>query len=443
MKDLPETRYAKNGDVHIAYQVVGDGPVDLVMVAGAAHHVEFLHEMPGYTRALGKLGSFARVITFDKRGSGLSDPIAGAPSLETRMDDVRAVMDAAGSKRATLFGCIDGGPMCALFAATYPDRTTGLVLYNTFARVTWAEDYPAGYAGEEGEELIAALVESWGIVGGRGHVTSSVAWTPELRSLWAKLERTCISPGAFRDVVKLNREIDVRAVLPAVRVPALVLHRREEVFFCSAFSQYLAEHIPDARLVELDGADYWPLLGDSESVLAEVGEFVTGQRHSSGDGERILATVLFTDIVSSTEQASALGDRRWTRLLEGHDDVAKRQLERFRGKMIKSTGDGILGTFDGPARAIECARAIRDGVRPLGLEIRAGLHVGEVEIRGDDIGGIAVHTAARVLEEAGPGEVLVSRTLTDLVAGSDLRFEDRGEHKLTGLPQAWQLFATV
>ena len=443
MSGVPETKYAKSGDISIAYQVVGDGPIDVVLVPGQSHHVEFMHELPGYSRFINQLTSFARVITFDKRGSGLSDPIVGSPSLEERMDDIRAVMDTVGSERAALFGWSDGAPMALLFAATYPDRTTSLVLYNTFARMLRAEGYPAGIPPEEFKEMAGSMVESWGQASRVEILNPSVPWGPESRSLWAKFERLCISPGALRASVELAGEIDVRSILPAIRVPTLVLHRRESSLVPAAASQYVADSIPNARFVQLEGGDYWPFLGDTESMLVEVEEFITGERHAVVGTDRVLATVLFTDIVASTERAAQVGDHQWRQLLDSHDQVTARQLARFRGSLVKNTGDGVLATFDGPARAINCAVAIREAVRALGLETCAGLHTGEVEKRGTDIGGIAVHIAARVLEKAQPGEVLVSRTLTDLVAGSGLSFEDRGEHELQGIANKWQLFAAT
>ncbi len=440
MSGMPETKYAKSGDVSIAYQVVGDGPVDLVIVPGMSHHVEYIYELPGYPRFMDRLTSFARVIAFDKRGSGLSDPIVGSPSLEERMDDIRAVMDTVGSERAALFGWADGTPMCLLFAATYPDRTTSLVLYNCYARILQAEGY-GGVSPEQFATLSASAVETWGQGTRVQSLNPSVPWGPESRSLWAKFERLSISPGALRAAIELIGEIDVRSILPAIRVPTLVLHRRESSMIPAVAGRYVSDSIPNSRFVQLEGGDYWPFLGDADSVLAEAEEFITGERHAVVGTDRVLATVLFTDIVASTKRAAEVGDHQWRQLLDAHDEVTARQLARFRGSLVKNTGDGVLATFDGPARAINCAGAICEAVRGLGLETCAGLHIGEVEKRGDDIGGIAVHIAARVLEKARPGEVLVSRTLTDLVAGSGLQFEDRGEHELQGIAKKWQLFA--
>lgn len=442
MTSLPETKYAKSGDISIAYQVMGDGPIDLVIVPGTVHHVEFLHEIPGYTRFVGSLAAFARVITFDKRGGGLSDPITGAPSLEERMDDVRAVVDAVGSQRIALLGWSEGGSIGALFAATYPERTAGLVLYHPYIRLLWSPDFPSGLRRNEVEQLIEAVVDSWGQGNSLAMFEPSLAENHELRALWGKLERLSLSPGAVRAVWQLNAEIDVRSVLPAIRVPTLTVDRREPRGPLAS-ARDVADQIPGTRFVELDGAAAWPFLGDTGAFIAVVEEFLTGHQHVISSAERVLATVLFTDIVGSTEHAAKVGDKRWRQILDDHDELVLRQVERFRGSLVKHTGDGVLTTFDGPARAINCANAIRDGARALGLEIRAGLHIGEVELRDDDIGGIAVHIAARVLEKAEPGEVLVSRTLTDLVAGSGLRFEDRGEHELKGVAEKWQLFAAV
>jgi pimeloyl-ACP methyl ester carboxylesterase len=441
MTSVPETKYANSGNVSIAYQVMGDGPMDLIIVPGSVSNVEFSHELPGYTRCLEQLAAFARVVTFDKRGNGMSDRVERAPSLEVRMDDVRAVMDAVGSVRAALMGVSEGGPMSMLFAATYPERVQALVLYATFASMSARDDWPPGVTPLITDNL-EMVRDIWGRDGGAVELMApSVASIPEWRDLWAKFERYSATPATMVALFQMNSQIDVRSLLPAIRVPTLVLHRRDDRCCPLEGARRMAEAIPGARFVELEGEDHFPYTGDSGAIVAEVEEFLTGQRHEAAVSERVLATALLTDIVASTERATKLGDSKWRQLLDAHDELATRQLRRCRGRLVKSTGDGILATFDGPARAINCASAMRDGVRALGLEIRAGLHTGEIELRGDDIGGIAVHIAARVLSKAQPGEVLVSRTLTDLVAGSDLRFEDRGEHELKGVAEKWHLFA--
>jgi class 3 adenylate cyclase len=436
----PETRYASCGDVSIAYQVVGDGPTDLVFVPGLVFHQDVVHESPAWSRVLARLASFARVITFDKRGSGLSDRVPGVPTLEERMDDVLAVMQAAGSQRAVLLGVSEGGPMSALFAATYPERTVSLILQGSFARLAAAPDYPEGLPRDVLEQALEGLNQAWGRGDSIQLFAPSLASSPSAREFWARLERYGASPGAVRALNETNLRIDVRPILAAIRVPTLILHNRGDRAVPMAMGRYLAREIPGARFAEFDG-DHVIFSGDVDGALAEVEEFVTGKRATAAAGERTLATVLFTDIVGSTERARALGDRRWREVLDAHDEHARRRLESHRGRLVKTTGDGLLATFDGPARGIRCAAAIRDDVRALGLDIRAGLHIGEVEVRGDDIGGIAVHIAARVQEKAGAGEVLVSRTITDLVAGSELTFAERGEHQLRGIGGSWQLFA--
>jgi class 3 adenylate cyclase len=439
--DIPETQYARTSDgLHIAYQVVGNGPFDLVAVLGYVSHVELSWEDPAIAEWLRGLSSFSRLILFDRRGLGLSDPIQGAPTLEDRMQDLRAVMDAAGSQRAVLFGLSEGGPMSVLFAATYPERVSALVLYGTFARMTATLDYPWGYPPEVLDRFVETKVESWGGDNTVDFFAPSMAGDVEFRRRWASYERRATSPGAYRSLMKMNADTDIRDVLGSVRVPTLILHRSGDIPIRVEHGRYLAEHIAGARYVELSGDDHFFWVGDAAAIFDEVEEFLTGHR-STHEPDRVLSTLVFTDIVDSTRTAADLGDQRWRSLLDDHDAMVHRQLARFRGRQIKSTGDGVFATFDGPARAIRCASAIRDGARRLGLEIRAGLHTGECEIRGDDLGGIAVHVGARVAGLADPGEVLVSRTVADLVAGSGIVFTNRGEHELKGLPGTWQLFA--
>jgi len=440
----PETRYAKSEDVHIAYQVVGDGPIDLVEVPGWLSHLEYSWEEPRVARFLLRLASFSRLIRFDKRGTGLSDrvSISELPTLEQRMDDVRAVMDAVGSERAALFGASEGGPMSILFGATYPERTTALVLYASYAWRGWSPEYPWGRTDEEQQAYVQATEEDYTGLQDLGKRLPSAVGDAHFQQWFSTWRRLSASPGAAAALARMNAQIDVRDILSTVRVPTLVLHRTGDRIVHVGNSRYLAERIPGARYVELPGDDHGLLMGDADAFLDQIEEFLTGRRHAV-ESERVLATVLFTDIVSSTEHLAALGDRRWRDLLEDHFRLARSELARHRGREVNTTGDGLLATFDGPARAIRCASAIRNAVRQLGIEIRAGLHTGEVEVLDQDLGGIAVHTGARVVAEAGPGEVLVSSTVKDLVAGSGIEFEDRGTHILKGVPGEWRLFVVT
>ncbi|MGQ0685968.1 adenylate/guanylate cyclase domain-containing protein [Bradyrhizobium sp.] len=433
---LPETHYAQSGEVSIAYQVMGDGPIDMVVVPGLFSHIEYMHEMTGYTAFLRRLSAFARVVTFDKRGQGLSDRISGAPSLEQRMDDVRAIMDTIGSRRAVLMGFSEGCAMSALFAATYPERISHLILMSGFARSA------ARVSEDTWQTRLEQLVKNWGSGELIKTVSPSQASMPEAVARFAKFERLSSSPGAIRTILSLNRQIDVRGILPTLQVPTLVLHRRSDIQVPIALGRELAEPIPGARFIEYPDGDHVFWTGDTETVAGDIEEFVTGHRDSGADElERVLATVLFTDIVDSTRSAVAMGDQRWRRTLDEHDQLAQQVIGRHRGNLIKSTGDGILATFDGPGRAVRCALAFGSAVRQIGLPVRAGLHTGEIEVRGKDIGGIAVHAAARVMGHCGSDEVLVSRVVTDLVAGAGLKFADRGSHELKGLPGHWDLFA--
>lgn len=436
-----ETRYARSGDVHIAYQVVGDRPVDLVYVPSWGSQVEALWEEPSLVRMLRRLLEFSRLILFDRRGSGLSDPVVGAPTLEERMDDVRAVLDEVGSERAALLGFSDGGPMSALFAATYPERTSALVLYGSTPRELWAPDFPWGRTVDERRHLIELMLGDWGHGSGIELFAPSAVEDESFRRWFARMQRLSASPGTAVEITRTIEQIDVRSVLPTIRVPTLVLHRAGDRVVPVGVARHVAEVIPGARYVEMPGDDHLPMLGDSDRVVDEIEEFLTGT-HRDADRDRVLATILFTDIVDSTRRASQLGDRRWRDLLEGHDTIVRRELARFRGREVKTVGDGFLATFDGPARAIRCASAIVGSVGALGIEVRAGLHTGECEVMGQDIGGLAVHIAARVAAAAGPGEVLASRTVTDLVAGSRIEFAERGGARaLKGVPGRWQLFA--
>jgi len=427
--------------VSIAYQVMGDGPVDLILVPGIISHVEFQHEFPEYTDYLRHLAAFARVISFDKRGQGLSDRVSGVPSLEQRMDDVAAIMETVGSKRAALLGYSEGAAMSVLFAATYPERTSHLILYGGFARFTNANDYEFMFS----EETMLKSVKYWGTGAFIKSLAPSRAKDPAVVARFAKYERLSASPGAYKAALQQNALIDVRLILPNVRVPTLILHSRTDALIPVENGRYLASQIPGAKYIEYPEGDHGGFLGDGEfrrRLCGDIEEFITGNRESAlPDLERVLATVLFTDIVDSTHRAAEMGDHSWRRVLDKHDRAAQRVIEKHRGNLIKTTGDGILATFDGPGRAIRCALAFESAAAQIGLQLRAGLHTGEVEIRDADIGGVAVHAAARVMAHSRPGEVLVSRVVTDLVAGAGLKFSDRGSHELKGLPGRWDLFA--
>jgi class 3 adenylate cyclase len=428
--ELPTTRYALSGDIHIAYQTMGDGPVNLILVPGIVSHVEFSHERPGYTSFLRRLSTFSRVVTFDKRGQGLSDRTSGTPSLEERADDVRAIMDAIGAQRTALLGISEGSPMSAFFAAAYPERVSHLILYGGFANSAMME------------EAASEIVKLWGSGVTTKYFSPIHATNPEAIRQIAKFERLSASPGAIKDFMAFYASIDVKLILPSVRVPTLVLHRRTDALVPVERGRDLAAQIPNAKYIEYPDGDHSPLTGNVEAILRDVREFITGDRDgATADLERVLATVLLTDIVDSTRRAAEMGDQQWRRLLDSHDQIAKRLVEKYRGNLIKSTGDGILATFDGPGRAVRCALALEAATREIGLPLRAGLHTGEIEMRGRDVGGIAVHAAARVMSDCAPNEVLVSRMITDLVVGAGLKFTERGSHELKGLPGRWDLFA--
>jgi pimeloyl-ACP methyl ester carboxylesterase len=439
---LPETKYARSGDVHIAYQVMGNGPIDLVVVPGWVTHVEYNWEEPLALRFFERLAAFCRVIPFDKRGTGLSDRVADKdlPTLEQRMDDVRAVMDAVGSERAALFSVSEGGAMCLLFAATYPERTSGLILFGGYARRNWAPDYPWGDTPETNQQVLESINSGWGSAWGIERRAGSLASDERFRHWYATLYRLGASPGAAMTLYKMNAEIDVRHVLTTIRVPSLILHRAGDRTIQVEHGRFLAAHIPGAKYVELEGIDHIPFVGDADSVIAQIEEFLTGVRPMP-EPDRVLSTVLFTDIVDSTRRISEIGDRRWRELLANHDALIRRELARYRGREVGTAGDSFLATFDGPARAVRCALSAGDAVRQLGMEIRAGLHTGEIELMGESVGGMAVHIGARVAALAGASEVLVSSTVKDLVAGSGLQFSDRGVHPLKGVPGEWHLFA--
>jgi class 3 adenylate cyclase len=443
--EVPETRYARSGEYSIAYQVAGKGELDLVYMAGFASNMEVFWEHPAYSRFLRRLSSFSRVILIDRLGTGLSDrlPAGEASTIEQRMDDIRAVMDAVGCERAALLGWSEAVMPCATFAATHPERTAALVMYGGLARVLEdpEDESFVGVPPELFDGWTETVEDMWGRSGDPlRYWAPSVAEDEDARAWFARFARLAASPGAAAALWRSMRDTDVRDVLPAIRVPTLVMHRTGDTLVSVEHGRYMARQIPGAKLVEFPGEDHLWWFGDQDVIVDEVEEFLTGTR-STPEPDRVLATVMFTDIVSSTERAAQLGDGRWRDLLERHGAITRRELERHRGREVKATGDGFLATFDGPARGIRCATAIADAVRPLGIEVRAGLHTGECEVMNGDVGGIAVHTGARVSAEAGPGEVLVSSTVRDLVAGSGIEFEDRGAHELKGVPGEWRLYA--
>jgi pimeloyl-ACP methyl ester carboxylesterase len=442
MAEIPQTRYARSGDLHIAYQVLGNGPIDVMLVPGWISHLELEWDNPRIVRAFERLSSFCRLIRFDKRGTGLSDRVSGVPSLEERMDDVRAVMDAVGSKRAALLGISEGGPMSILFAATYPERTSALVLIGSFARDAWAPDHPWGITQERQAEVNKTRAATWGEGLGARVMAPDLADDEEFRRWFGRLERGAATPATINALGLMNLEIDVRSVLSAIAVPTLVVHRTGDTVVNVENGRLIARTIPGASLVELPGRNHAPWAVDAGPLLDEIETFLTGVR-SSPELDRVLATLLFTDIVGSTERAVAMGDRAWKELLERHRFAVRQQLERHRGREINTTGDGFLASFDGPARAVRCGRAIVEAAKTLGIQVRAGVHTGECEVMGDDLGGIAVHIGARVAGQAMPDEVLVSSTVKDLVAGAGLRFESRGLRALKGVPGEWSLFAAV
>ncbi len=435
-----ETRYADSDGVSIAYQVHGEGPLDLVFVPGFVSHVELFWDDPSVARFLRRLASFARVVIWDKREQGLSDRTGRPPMLEDSMEDLEAVMSAAGCERPVIFGISEGGPMSVLFAATHPDRVSSLVLYGTYARMLKAPDFPHGIPEKALARWSEIVKREWGGPVGAGVWAPSAVGDGDFERWWARVLRYGTSPAGAVALMNLYREIDVRSVLPAIDVPTLVLQRRDDRIARVGQGRYLAEAIPGARYVELEGADHLPVTGDQDALLDEVEEFLVGSRRAV-EPERALATILFTDIVGSTELAAKLGDRGWRSLIERHDALVRRQLGVHRGREVKTMGDGFLATFDGPARAIRCARALQEEVAQLGLEVRAGIHTGEVELIGDDVGGMAVNIGARIGALAEPGEVLVSSTVRELVVGSGLEFAERGEQTLKGAPGEWRLFA--
>lgn len=443
MAHEPETHYANSAGASIAYQVVGEGPHDLIILPGWLSNIDLMWRDPGWERLIEGFCSFSRVILFDPRGSGLSDPADRVPTLETRADDMLAVLDAAGSEQVVPFGLSMGGPLGIMFAASRPERTSALVLYGTYANGSIEDDgTPGRTQWIKAMDAVGDSIEHWGEGRTMDWAAPSLGGNVLLRRAVGAFERGSLSPTMARLTWESAiTECDVRAILENVRVSTLVLHRRDEAISVE-YGRYLAEHIPGARLVELEGVDHFPSVGDTSSITGEVEEFLTGSRHQA-EPNRVLSTVLFTDIVDSTKRAAELGDRAWREVLERHDEIARSEISRFRGREIKQTGDGFLATFDGPARGVRCAMALAERVRERGIEIRCGVHTGECERRGADIGGIAVHIGARIGALAEPGEVLVSSTVKELIAGSGIEFEDRGMHSLKGIPDAWRLFSPV
>jgi class 3 adenylate cyclase len=439
----PAVGYAKRGDLHVAYQVQGSGPIDLLaLTVGTTMSVDRDDE-PHWARFDRGLASFSRLIRFDPCGYGLSDPLGGVPfTVESWMHDAIAVLDAVGSERAAVFGIANGGVVAQQFAATYPERTSALVLMHAWARLIRADDYPVGIPQHIVDRFITAVTNpeyEGEQLDDLAIMAPSLATDAEFRAWWLRAGTRHASPAGARAMNHLAAYADVREVLPTISVPTLVLHRVASQYIRIGHGRYVAQHISGAKLVELSGADHLPFVGNTDEVLGEIEEFLTGSR-ATANPDRVLATMLFSDIVDSTRRAAATGDRRWRELLDDHDNMAARQVRRFGGHRVKALGDGLLATFDGPARGIECGLALCDSARQLGLEVRVGLHTGEVERRGDDVAGIAVHIAARIEAHAPPGQVCVSRTVADLVTGSGIAFHDGGTHELKGVPGAWQLF---
>ena len=438
----PTTHYAKSGDVHIAYQVVGEGPIDLVLIHGFISHLEIQWEDPALARFLNRLASFSRLIVFDKRGTGLSDRVAESalPTLEQRMDDIRAVMDAVGSNRAAMFGLSEGGPLSTLFAATYPARTAALIMFGAYAKWIRSEDYPWAPTREQHEAAFKAYEEHWGTTIGLKILAPSAANDERMRQWYARHQRLSASPGAGVTLYRMNIEVDIRAILPTIRVPTLILHRSGDQLLPCQGARYMAGQIPAAKFVELPGNDHIAWIGDTDPLLAAVQEFLTGEPPVL-EADRVLATVLFIDIVQSTQRATAIGDTRWRDLVDNYQQQVGKEVARLGGRVVNTAGDGVFATFDGPARAIKCARAVRDVVGRLGLAIRCGIHTGECVVEGNDVAGIAVHIGARVAARANPGEILISSTVKDLIAGSGVEWLDRGSHVLKGVAGRWRLFA--
>ena len=435
----PETHYTNCDGVNIAYQCVGDGPIDLVLVPGWVSNIEILWEEPGMNRFLRRIADFSRLILFDKRGTGLSDRVTDTPTLEERMSDVRAVMDAVGSERAALVGYSEGGPMCALFAATWPERTIGLVMIGSYARRTRAPDYPFGPEPAAHEKFIASLASNWPSDSLLDMRAPSVVGDERFTRWWTRYLRMSASPGAAVAMTRANNEIDIRHVLPSVTVPTLIVHAKGDRTCEIGHGRFLAENISGARFVEIESDDHLPWLKGADTILRVVQEFLTGNRPADAS-DRVLSTIMFTDIVGSTRIAVERGDRDWGDLRDAHDSVVRQELAAFNGKEINTTGDGFVMAFDGPARAVRCAEALGAAVGDIGIDIRAGIHTGECELANGELSGLALHIAARIADIAPASEIVVSRTVKDLVAGSGLEFEDFGLHALKGVPDEWRLY---
>jgi len=435
----PPIHYARSGDVNIAYSTIGEGP-DLVIVAGWVSNIAAFWDNPLIAHFLERLSRFSRLILFDKRGTGLSDRNTKPPTLEERMDDVRAVMDAAGSERAALFGYSEGGSLCTLFAATYPERTRALILFGTFAKRVWSPDYPWAPTPEQRQKFFNQIADGWAADQDLYTIAPSIAADPVQRRLWADYCRMSASPAAALDLAKLNTQIDVRHVLPTIRVPTLVMHRTGDLDASVDEGRWIASQMPGGKFVELPGDDHVPFVGDSDAIIDEVQNLITGERPKP-EMHRMLATVLFTDIVGSTPMAEKMGDHAWRGVLDRHDRIIVHAVDKYRGRLVKDTGDGALAVFDGPARAVRCAQEIQSSLKHFGLDVRAGVHCGEIELMDDDIAGLAVNIASRICSDAGPGEVLVSSTVRDLTSGSGLVLSDLGERKLAGVSQPWRIFS--
>lgn len=438
----PQTRYARSGDVSIAYQVLGSGPFDLVLNHGWVSNIDLQWDEPHLANFLNRLASFARLITFDKRGTGLSDRVAinQLPTLEERMDDLHAVMDATGSAQAALFGVSEGGAMCLLFAATHPERVRGVLTFGSYAKRIWAPDYPWAPTPQTREREYDETLAMWGTAADVPTVFPSMVGNPVFREWIGAYFRAAASPSAAVALLRMNTQVDIRAILPTVRVPALIMNRIEDGDVKADEARYIASRIPGAKLKLFAGADHVPWVGHTDEILGEIEEFLTGSRRARVE-DRVLATIMASDIVGSTDLVVRLGDQAWRELLERHHAMVRSALKRFHGREIDTAGDGFFAAFDGPARAVRCAKDVADRAQDLGIDVRVGLHTGECEVIGDKLTGIAVHTAARVSAVAGAREVLVSSTVRDLVAGSGITFGERGEHQLKGLPERIRLFA--
>ncbi len=436
----PRTQYTSAGDISIAYQVVGDGPIDLLYAQGWMTNIEYAWESPHYADFLTKLSRFSRLIFFDKRGSGLSDRDVGFATLEQRTDDITAVLDAVGSEKAAIFGVSEGGNMSAMFAATYPERTRGLVLYGSSARGTRSPDYPYGPEPESINDTIAYMRKNWGKPFDLQEAAPSVADSEAAKEWWGAYLRNSASPKTAELITRLNSELDIREILPLISCPTLVINRENDAWHGPDEARFLANLIPNSTLKFVPGIDHLPWYGDQNQLINEIQNFLTGQK-SSPSSDRVLLTILMTDIVGSTERAAAMGDRSWRTLLDQHDAIVRSTVGTFGGQTINTTGDGFITAFTGPTRAIHCAENILDGVSSLDMKIRAGVHTGECEQRGSDIGGLAVHIAARVMDRASPGQVLVSSTVKDLTVGSGIEFQSMGTESLKGVPGDWPLYA--